>query len=196
MLPFAVQSPQPPAIHYYAVQSGDTLWGIAQQEYNNSNDWVSIYDANRNLVRDPALILPHWKLVIPDHPTPTAYVPQHSAGYAPSHAADPPPVLISQSELTPAQVGALWVAEGGPGWAEPEAECIAYHESGDVPTANNYDDNGGTQTSFGLFQISNGTHEEPVPNIDNPIVNTRQAVLKFEASGATFSVDWGTAPDC
>lgn len=196
MLPFAVQPPQPPAIHIYQVKPGDTLWGIAQQEYGNPNDWVSIYDANTNLVRDPALILPTWKLVIPGHATPTAYVPQHSAGYIPHHAAAPPPVLISESALSPAQVGALWVEEGGPGWAETQAECIADHESADIPGNNNYQDNGGTQTSWGLFQISNGTHAEPVPDIDNAAINTRQAVLKFEASGGTFSVDWGTAPDC
>lgn len=193
MLPIAIT---PPTVHesYYTVKPGDTLWAIAQQEYNNPDAWLTIYDANKGLIRDPGLILPSWKLVIPD--TPTAYVPQHSAGYVPQHAAIPQPVLVSQSELSPAQVGALWVEEGGPAWAEGNAECIAFHESSDVPTVNNYADNDGTQTSWGLFQISNGTHEEPVPDIDNAAVNTRQAVLKFEASGNTFSVDWGTAPDC
>jgi hypothetical protein len=195
MLPFAVQ---PPAVHtsYYSVKPGDTLWAIAQQQYGNPNDWLTIYDANRGLVRDPNLILPTWKLTIPGNPAPAAYVPQHSAGYTPKHTANPAPVLISQSQLSPAQVGALWIAEGGPGWAEANAECIADHESADIPDNNNYQDNGGTQTSWGLFQISNGTHGEPVPDIDNPAINTRQAVLKFDASGGTFSVDWGTAPDC
>lgn len=193
MLPIAVT---PPAVHSYQVQSGDTLWGIAQKEYNNPNDWPAIYNANKGLIANPALILPHWNLTIPGDPDNQTYVPQHSAGYQPKHAAPSDPAFDSAYQLSPSQVGTLWIQSNGPAWAENEAECIAFNESGDVPTANNYYDNGGTQTSWGLFQISNGTHAEPVANIDNPEINTEQAVIKFRDEGDSFYPDWGTAGDC
>lgn len=192
MLPFAVQ---PPAVHSYTVKPGDSLWEIAKEEYGSPDKWPSIYDANLATIgHDPDFLLPAWQLTIPDDPTVT-YEPKHSAEYVPTHA-QPAPILTSGEILSPAEVGELWLDEGGPAWAETEAECIAYNESGDNFSANNYTDNDGTQTSWGGFQISNGTHEEPVPDIDNPIVNTRQAVIKFEAEGDSFYPDWGTAGDC
>lgn len=112
--------------------------------------------------------------------------------------APPPPVAPaayapSAGQLTSSQVGAYWLEAGGPASQEAVAECVAYHESTDHPGENNYEDNYGTQTSWGLFQVSNGTHQEYVADIDSPLVNTRIAVAKYDASGWS---PWTTAGDC
>lgn len=89
-----------------------------------------------------------------------------------------------------AQLEQLWINAGGPKDVAYIAAAIALAESGGDPSSNNYTDNNGTQTSWGLWQISDGTHNEPVPNIDDPTVNAQQAVAKYTARG-NFS-DWGT----
>jgi LysM repeat protein len=56
----------------YAVQRGDTLWGISAQEqiYQNPFMWPLIYKANSQQIRDPELIFPRQILVIPRNFTP------------------------------------------------------------------------------------------------------------------------------
>ena len=49
----------------YVVKSGDSLSKIAQQEYGNANTWQRIYDANRDILKDPDKIFPGQKLKIP-----------------------------------------------------------------------------------------------------------------------------------
>jgi len=81
--------------------------------------------------------------------------------------------------LTFGQLEQLWIANGGdPAWA-PTMAGIALFESGGNPASNNYTDNHGTQTSWGLWQISDGTHNMPVPNMNDPNVNAQQAVVKL-----------------
>ena len=89
------------------------------------------------------------------------------------------------------QLEQLWKQAGGPAAVAPIAAAIALAESSGNPQAINPNDNNGTQTSWGLWQISNGTHAMPVPNILNPLVNARQAVAKYRGSGGTFRA-WGT----
>jgi hypothetical protein len=80
--------------------------------------------------------------------------------------------------LTAAEVGQLWLDAGGPSWAEPKAEEIAFCESGYNTSA--YNPSGAT----GLWQILGSV----VPgNLDNPVVNAENAVAKFKASGDTFA---------
>jgi Lysozyme like domain len=67
--------------------------------------------------------------------------------------------------------------------------AIAMAESGGNPAATNTNDNGGTQTSWGLWQISNGTHSQPAPNILDPVVNAQQAWGKYNSQGLGA---WGT----
>jgi hypothetical protein len=67
--------------------------------------------------------------------------------------------------------------------------AIALAESGGNPNATNPTDNGGTQTSWGLWQISNGTHGQPANNILSPAVNAQQAVAKYKQQGLGA---WGT----
>lgn len=49
----------------YEVKSGDTLSKIAKQEYGDANQWRRIYDANKDLLKDPDKIFPGQKLKIP-----------------------------------------------------------------------------------------------------------------------------------
>lgn len=49
----------------HIVKSGDTLMGLAKRYYGNSNEYKKIYNANKNLIKNPNLIKDGWKLVIP-----------------------------------------------------------------------------------------------------------------------------------
>lgn len=50
----------------HTVQKGESLSKIAKAYYNDSNRWVDIYEANKDLIKDPNLIHIGWKLKIPD----------------------------------------------------------------------------------------------------------------------------------
>ncbi|MHC0446283.1 LysM peptidoglycan-binding domain-containing protein [Flavobacterium sp. 3-218] len=50
------------AVTEYTVKSGDSLSKIGKQ-YNVS--WQSIYEANKDIIKNPDLIQPGWKLKIP-----------------------------------------------------------------------------------------------------------------------------------
>jgi hypothetical protein len=88
-----------------------------------------------------------------------------------------------------AQLEGLWITAGGEAALAPTMAAIALAESGGNPNATNPTDNGGRQTSWGLWQISDGTHNQPVPNILDPLVNAQQAVAKWRDQGLTA---WGT----
>lgn len=63
--PPAPPPPPPPAQRTHFVVPGNTLWGISQQYYNNGTLWPRIYDANRNIIKDPHWIYPRQVFVIP-----------------------------------------------------------------------------------------------------------------------------------
>jgi hypothetical protein len=73
-------------------------------------------------------------------------------------------------------------------WASLMA-AIAEAESGGKVLVTNPNDNGGTQTSWGLWQISNGTHTAPSPNWGDPSVNAKLAIGKLDSQGLKA---WGT----
>ena len=50
----------------YTVQSGDSLSKISKQFYGNANDYMKIFDANRDQLDNPNQIQPGQKLVIPE----------------------------------------------------------------------------------------------------------------------------------
>jgi LysM repeat protein len=50
---------------YYVVQPGDNLSKIAQQTIGNANKYTAIFEANREVIKDPNLIYPGQKLRIP-----------------------------------------------------------------------------------------------------------------------------------
>ena len=49
----------------YVVVSGDSLSKIAKREYGNANDWQRIFEANKDILKDPDKIYPGQKLKIP-----------------------------------------------------------------------------------------------------------------------------------
>ena len=49
----------------YVVASGDSLSKIAKREYGNAKDWKRIYEANRDILKDPDRIYPGQELKIP-----------------------------------------------------------------------------------------------------------------------------------
>ena len=73
---------------YYQVRSGDSLSKIADQYYQNADDWQYLYHENDTTLSDPNLIYPGQRLLIP------ATVPaQYSlSDYVPRHAKPVQPV--------------------------------------------------------------------------------------------------------
>lgn len=63
--PPAPAPPVPPAVRTYTVQKGDSLSKIAKQEYGDANAWRRIFEANRDLIKNPDLIHPGQVLKIP-----------------------------------------------------------------------------------------------------------------------------------
>ena len=53
------------ATRIYEVVSGDSLSKIAKREYGDANKWKHIFEANRDLIKDPNKIFPGQKLKIP-----------------------------------------------------------------------------------------------------------------------------------
>jgi nucleoid-associated protein YgaU len=49
----------------YIVVKGDSLSKIAKREYGDANKWRAIYEANRDVIKDPDLIYPGQSLRIP-----------------------------------------------------------------------------------------------------------------------------------
>lgn len=49
----------------YVVVSGDSLSRIAKREYGDASKWPRIYEANKDVIKDPDLIYPGQELKIP-----------------------------------------------------------------------------------------------------------------------------------
>ena len=93
------------------------------------------------------------------------------------------------ADLSYSELEGLWIKAGGSRLVAPLMAAIAIAESGGNPTAENKTDNGGRQTSWGLWQISDGTHNQPVDGILDPLTNAQQAVAKYRTQGLGA---WGT----
>lgn len=48
------------------VQPGNTLWGIADQNYGDGQSYVRVFEANRDRIRDPDLIYPGQIFTVPN----------------------------------------------------------------------------------------------------------------------------------
>jgi nucleoid-associated protein YgaU len=57
----------PEAATTYTVQAGDTLSGIAKKLYGHANDYMEIFNANKDQLTDPDKIKPGQVLKIPQH---------------------------------------------------------------------------------------------------------------------------------
>ena len=64
--PSGAASANAPTARMYIVQSGDSLSKIAKKFYGDAASWKKIFEANRDVVKNPDLIQPGWKLQIPD----------------------------------------------------------------------------------------------------------------------------------
>jgi hypothetical protein len=52
-------------VEYYIIKKGDTLSAVAKQFYGKANDYPKIFEANREVIKDPNLIFPGQKIRIP-----------------------------------------------------------------------------------------------------------------------------------
>ena len=52
--------------HRHTVQKGETLGKIAKHYYDDASKYTSIFDANKDILKDPNLIYPDQELVIPN----------------------------------------------------------------------------------------------------------------------------------
>lgn len=94
--------------------------------------------------------------------------------------------------LSYSQLEEVWIQAGGSKAFAPLMAAIALAESGGWAGATNPTDNGGTQTSWGLWQISTGTHASPAPHgqdVYDPVVNAKLAIGKLHGQGLSA---WGT----
>lgn len=57
--------PQAVTVEYYEIQKGDTLSAIAKRFLGNARDYPKIFEANREVIKDPDLIYPGQKIRIP-----------------------------------------------------------------------------------------------------------------------------------
>jgi nucleoid-associated protein YgaU len=57
--------PQQAQVEYYIIQKGDSLSAIAKRYYGNAKDYPRIFDANREVIKNPDLIYPGQKIRIP-----------------------------------------------------------------------------------------------------------------------------------
>lgn len=55
----------PGSFKLYTIVSGDTLSKIAKRELGNANAWRKIFDANKDVIKDPDKIYPGQKIKIP-----------------------------------------------------------------------------------------------------------------------------------
>jgi len=66
-----VSTPEPvvaaaPVPVFYAVESGDSLWKIAQKHYGDGNEWNAHFEANREVIKDADLIYPGQQIRVPE----------------------------------------------------------------------------------------------------------------------------------
>lgn len=93
------------------------------------------------------------------------------------------------SKLTYSQLEGVWIQAGGQQSLAPLMAAIALAESGGQTNSLNPNDNHGTQSSYGLWQISTGTHTAPSPNWADPVTNAKLAIGKLKSQGLGA---WGT----
>jgi nucleoid-associated protein YgaU len=61
----SISAPVAPVFEEYTVQENDTLQKIAHKYYGSFDQWVRIYEANRDVLKGPDNIHPKQKLRIP-----------------------------------------------------------------------------------------------------------------------------------
>ncbi|MEO1569724.1 MAG: peptidoglycan-binding protein LysM [Bacteroidota bacterium] len=59
------EAPPEPVVEYYTIQSGDSLSKIAKAKYGDAMKYPTIFEANKEVIKDPNKIYPGQKIVIP-----------------------------------------------------------------------------------------------------------------------------------
>ncbi len=57
-----------PAFTFYTVQRGDSLSKIAKAHYGNANKWTDLFEANKEVIKNPDLIYPGQQIRVPANP--------------------------------------------------------------------------------------------------------------------------------
>jgi len=52
-------------VEFHVIEKGDTLWALAKRYYGDGNAYPRIFEANREVIKDPDLIFPGQKIRIP-----------------------------------------------------------------------------------------------------------------------------------
>ena len=52
-------------VTFYEIQKGDTLWAIAKIHYGDGTKYHQLFEANREVIKDPDRIFPGQKIRIP-----------------------------------------------------------------------------------------------------------------------------------
>ncbi len=60
-----VKTPDEPEVQYYEIRSGDSLSAIAKRFYGDAMAYPKIFEANREVIKNPDLIYPGQKIRIP-----------------------------------------------------------------------------------------------------------------------------------
>ena len=53
------------AVTFYTIKKGDTLWAIASEHLGNGARYPEIFEANKEVIKDPDLIYPGQQIRIP-----------------------------------------------------------------------------------------------------------------------------------
>ena len=51
---------------FYTIQKGDSLSKVAQAQYGDPMKWKALFEANREVIKDPDLIYPGQQIRIPE----------------------------------------------------------------------------------------------------------------------------------
>ncbi len=64
----ALETEEPSVIDdiFYEIQKGDTLWKVADIYYKDGSRYTEIFEANREVIKDPDLIYPGQMIRIPN----------------------------------------------------------------------------------------------------------------------------------
>jgi LysM repeat protein len=100
------------------VESGDTLWGIAEEEYGEGQRWPRVYAANRDQITDPDVIHPGQVLDLPGRRS-ERQTPVTEIGREPSPSVDirtpidrVPPKVVDGDDVAASETPLVAESEG------------------------------------------------------------------------------------
>ncbi|MBD8605370.1 LysM peptidoglycan-binding domain-containing protein [Aeromicrobium sp. CFBP 8757] len=130
------------------VHSGDSLWGIAEDQYGDGANWSKIWEANKGerqvdgrTLSDPDMIQPGWNLTVPSKETSTpkrATSTPEQAQTPAVHEATPEaaPEVVQESA---GEVASEAVGAGGSTGMTPSAQAASSGSSGSSEPAQHLD---------------------------------------------------------